>query len=264
MNLPMISCLCVTRNDRMALLKQAIGDFARQIFEPRELVIVHDGGPARQSEIEDLSRTFMPVMIRAICQPRGQSLGTLRNAALDAARGDWVCQWDDDDRYHPRRLTLQWDHLTEKSAAAGFLVDQLHWFTRTDELFWDDWDVEPFPMNVIQGTMLAHRSFMPRYADMPRGEDTALTVAMLRAAAERGGRIARLRDVGWCYIYRQHGANVWDEQHHRAISYLKHIRASRLLPLIPVLQQRLAEFTPALPPLRLKTGRDLVLLNPSG
>ena len=46
----MISCLCVTRGDRPGLLSEAVGDFVRQTFPDRELVILHDGDEAADRE----------------------------------------------------------------------------------------------------------------------------------------------------------------------------------------------------------------------
>ena len=260
----MISCLCVTRGDRPTLLAEAIADFAAQSLPDRELLILHDRAPEIHAAIATLAEAHPSADIRVLAAPPGQSLGALRNLTLAAARGDWICQWDDDDRYHPRRLALHLAAADAQGASAAYLVDQLHWFTADARLCWDDWDSEPYPLNLIQGSILARRAIMPPYPDLPRGEDTAQTHALLRAAAEQGFGICRLRGAGWCHIYRQHGANVWDQAHHRAISAQKHLAPARLVPRLDNLRARLAEYAPRLPELHMKLGADLVRVSAEG
>jgi glycosyltransferase involved in cell wall biosynthesis len=241
----MISALMVSQPSRLALAALAIGDFAAQTHAERELVIVHDGDASDHVAYEALLAT-MPVPARVLCAPTGLALGVLRNLAVAAARGSHVCQWDDDDRYHPERLALQWRALQEAGAAACFLVDQLHAFLPERLLYWDDWEREPYPMNVVQGTLLAQRDRMPSYPEIARGEDTVLLQALLRARTP----IARLRDAGWCYTYVHHGANVFPHAHHAAISRAKRYGAARLLARESLLRARLAEYRPPFLPMR--------------
>ena len=134
------------------------------------------------------------------------------------------------------------------------LIDQLHWFRPDNLLFWDDWDDEPYPMNLIQGTILARRAVMPPYPDIGRGEDTLHTHALLRAQASNGFRVSRLRGRGWCYMYRYHGDNVWGAAHHRAISADKSLPHARLLPRLALLRDRLKEYRPEMPAMRMRLG----------
>lgn len=256
----MISCLCVTRGDRPALLAESVGDFARQTHAPRELIVLHDGDAACHARLLGLAARWPAAAIRIVAAPPGLTLGALRNRAMAVARGAWVCQWDDDDRHHPERLARQFAAVAAEGAEAGFLVDQLHWFQADSLLCWDDWDGEPYPLNLIQGTVLAWREAMPPYPDLPRGEDTLQTHALLRG----GARIARLRGAGWCYVYRCHGGNVWDGAHHRAISASKHLPPARLLPRLAALRARLAEYDPKLPPVVMPLGAGRVPVTPAG
>lgn len=234
----MISALMVTQPARLALAQLAIGDFLAQTHAARELVIVHDGDPAHDAA---LLRGFdAAAPIRIVRQPAGIALGALRNASVAAARGDFVCQWDDDDRYHPRRLEIQLQALEAAKANFCFLTDQLHWFPASGEMFWDDWEREAYPFNLVQGTLLARRERMPHYPSLARGEDTGLLIEILR----RGDPIARVRDAGWCYVYVYHGANVFEAEHHRAISKAKQLRAAALMQREAVLRDRLADYSP--------------------
>jgi glycosyltransferase involved in cell wall biosynthesis len=257
----MISCLCVTRGDRLGLLSDAVADFVGQTFPDRELVILHDGDDAVHAGVCAIVAAQPDVSIRVERAPRGPRLGGLRNIAIARARGEWICQWDDDDRCHPERLRLQWEHAESERADVNYLVDQLHWFLPDNLLFWDDWSGEQYPLNLIQGTILARRAAIPPYPDISRGEDTLQTHALLRAEAANALRVSRLRGAGWCYIYRFHGGNVFDASHHRAISAIKRIPAPRLLPRLALLRERLKDYRPALPPLGTPVGTGTELLS---
>jgi glycosyltransferase involved in cell wall biosynthesis len=234
----------VTQPSRLALAKRAIDDFLRQTHDERELVITHDGDDACDAALRDMAAH---ASIRLVRERSGLTLGALRNVAVDASRGDFVCQWDDDDRYHPQRIALQWRALRQDDADFCFLSDQLHWFPQRRELYWDDWDRETYPLNFVQGTLLGRRDLMPRYPDAVRGEDTDVVLQILRD----GRRIARLRDVGWCYVYVYHGANAWDAPHHAAIPRAKAFGHVRLLQRERLLRARLAEYVPPLGSLHL-------------
>jgi len=243
----MISCLTVTQPSRFPLLALAIGDFTAQTHGDAELVLLHDADAAFDAQLNVLVRRHASARIRVHCAPSGTSLGLLRNASVALAQGEYVCQWDDDDRHHPQRLALQYAAMVEQQADACFLSDQLHWFPAQHELYWDDWDREPYPFNFVQGTLLARRTAMPAYPDLARGEDTGLAHALLRS----GARVARLRDCGWAYVYVYHGGNVFDAAHHAAISRLKRYGGARLLARESLLRQRLAEYAPPLGALRM-------------
>ncbi len=257
----MISCLCVTRGDRPALLAKAVADFCRQSFSDRELLILHDGDGHAVARIASIvAGQGCPAPIRVERVAPGPKLGGLRNIAVARAAGDWICQWDDDDRYHPERLSLQWRHAQSTGSAVNYLSDQLHWFPAERLLFWDDWEREIYPLNLIQGTILARRDILPPYPDLSRGEDTAHTHALLSRAAQEGFRISRLRKVGWCHVYTCHGANVWDLAHHGAISRAKHLSTAALLPRLAELKARLPEYVPPLGAMHIPLGQELVTL----
>ena len=240
-----VSCITVTQPGRMPQLRLAVADFARQTHAERELVIVHDGDATFHAELAALRAAHPNRAIRVEHVAGPLTLGALRNHGVTLAHGELVCQWDDDDRYHPQRIAVQTEGLAADSADFCFLSDQLHWYPARAELTWDDWDREPYPLNLVPGTLLGRKSALPRYGELARGEDTGMCLAILDA----GGRIARLRGYGWCYVYVYHGGNVWSYDHHAAISRIKALGAARLLGRERTLRERLAEYAPPFPAL---------------
>jgi len=237
-----ITCLTITQPARLAMLRRAVVDFSRQEYAARELLIVHDAGGEFESVLRDLIADFPDQRIRTHTAPAGTSLGELRNRSVELADSEFVCQWDDDDRYHPLRLSMQLQALQAESADLCFLGDQLHWFAARGEMYWTDWNIEPYPLNFVQGTMLGRRDCLPRYPDLLRGEDTGLCLDILRA----GRRIARMREFAWLYVYVFHGANAWSAAHHQAISAHKSLNGAQLLARKRVLETRLGEYAPPL------------------
>lgn len=255
----MITCVTITQPGRGRLLSDAVADFSAQTFADRELVIVHDGDEKFAAEIAAIvaaqpGHVAQKIRVIAAASTPKSTLGELRNIATRAAAGDWLCQWDDDDRFHPERLAVQWNAAQTQGAAFCFLVDQLHWFEATHELFWNDWVRETYPINFVQGSLLARRDLLPDYPALTRGEDTPLCWQIARGGENREYKIARLRGAGWSYIYRHHGGNAWDEAHHRAIATQRSMSPARLQAQLYPLQARLAEYRPALPALNMQVG----------
>ncbi|MEN9559199.1 MAG: hypothetical protein RLZZ502_410 [Pseudomonadota bacterium] len=230
----------VTQVGRADLARLAMGDFKQQTHPRKELLIVVDEGEAAKSVFEDLARTLgMAEMCRVLCAPKS-NLGALRNFSMRMAEGTVLAQWDDDDRYHPLRLSLQWEAMCQQAAQACFLTDQWHYFSSEQSLFWCDWSQEPYPLNFVQGTMLVAREVRPSYPELKRGEDTALCWEMIRAQVP----IARVRDQGWCYTYVYHGANVWERSHHQAIVRAHALGPAAMQNRAKLMQQRWSEYKP--------------------
>ena len=107
---PLASCLCVTEN-RHAFIPWLLWQFDRQTWRKRELVIVDSSEPPiqvpRRSDV------------RVIRARLGTWLGKKRNIALDAARGDVIAWFDDDDWQHPDRLASQIPLLRKYASKMG-------------------------------------------------------------------------------------------------------------------------------------------------
>ncbi|MGI8855828.1 MAG: glycosyltransferase [Thermomicrobiales bacterium] len=213
---PSVSCLMIT-HERLPLVEQAIRCYGDQTYPNRELVIVTTGGTYFRRALERyIEREHIPDVRITQCEDADATLGRLRNISLDAATGDVVCQWDDDDLYHPTRLAVQLDRMLEDDARACFLTDHLQFLEETRRLGWTDWTFEGAIEGVdtlLPGTLMMFKDGRFRYPETGqfsgRGEDTALLDDLHRAV-----RITGLSEKGYLYVYRHHGRNTFSREHH--------------------------------------------------
>jgi mannosyltransferase OCH1-like enzyme len=194
---PLVSCLMVTRG-RVALAARAIRCFLAQTYENRELVIVDDAeDDALAAHVAGLGDP----RVRHIRVSPGEPLGALRNLSIEHARGSYVCQWDDDDLYHPRRVELQLAMLQATGDAACFLADNHIWWPQRHRL-------ARSVRRIWECSMLCAKSSLIPYPRVRRGEDTPVVQAVL----QRGGA-AVLEEVPHLYVYVVHGENTFPAAH---------------------------------------------------
>ncbi len=216
---PSISCLMVTR-DRLALATRAIRSFGDQTHAERELVIVSEGDSVYRAALERFADEEQIPGVRVVAAEPGLSLGALRNVSLDAATGDIVCQWDDDDCSHPDRLAEQLAAMEREGADACFLTEHLQYLEDAALVFWIDWTLAGSVTNEWQlfpGTVMMRRDERFRYPERgplaQRGEDSVLVDQL-----NRNVPIARMGGSGHLYLYRFHGRNTFPREHHHHIT----------------------------------------------
>jgi glycosyltransferase involved in cell wall biosynthesis len=212
-----ISCLAVSR-DRVEMLKRSISFYLNQTWPEKELVIVSNGPVEVQRSIAAHVAELGRPDIRCVFLQSEETLGHLRNLSIDAASGDVLCQWDDDDLYHPRRLETQLRHMNENGAEVSFFYDQLHYFADSGELYWTDWSAQrsQWPDHGAAMSIMWKRPVNVRYpADgeyANRGEDAIVQIELHQRC-----KVAGVRGAGFLYTYVYHGANTYDRDHHRFI-----------------------------------------------
>jgi GT2 family glycosyltransferase len=194
---PLISALMVTK-DRPPLAAASIECFRRQTWEPRELVIVDDGGDDTLAEhVRALGDTRVRlVRLRAERLP----LGTLRNRAVAEARGEYVCQWDDDDLSHPHRMALQIAAARSLEADACVLRRETLWWPRQGR-------VAVSCARLWESSLLVRKAVLPAYPALARGEDTPVVEALAQTR-----RVAVL-DQPELHVYVVHGDNSFPASH---------------------------------------------------
>ena len=217
---PGVSCLMVTL-DRLTLAKRSIRSFAAQRYEDRELLVVTDGSEVFRRALERYVSALGLERVRFFYpEAGGLTLGRLRNISMEEARGELICQWDDDDYSHPDRLAVQVGHMLGARAAACFLTDHLQFIEEQRMLSWIDWTVDGALQGAAQlapGTLLMFRDARFKYPeDGPyarQGEDSVFLERLYHAVP-----VAHLSGAGHLYLYQYHGRNTFPREHHYRMS----------------------------------------------
>jgi glycosyltransferase involved in cell wall biosynthesis len=93
--------------NRRQFIRAAIQSFLDQTYEPRELVIVDDG----DDRIEDLIPDDPRIRYLGLDGTHKLSTGYKRNVCCEAAKGEIICHFDDDDASMPTRIADQVERL---------------------------------------------------------------------------------------------------------------------------------------------------------
>jgi glycosyltransferase involved in cell wall biosynthesis len=197
-----VSCIMPTYN-RHDFVSQSIGYFQKQDYPLRELIIVDDGAQRVADLVPKDER------IRYISLPTRISIGEKRNLACEAAKGDLIILWDDDDWYGPQRISRQVMPLLEGRFDLTALGSSPFFNLTTDE-FWicDDRLLERiFPKGVISATLAFWKTLWGPQARFPHislGEDADF----LKILLGRGARLGKVQNED-LFIYIRHQSNTW-------------------------------------------------------
>lgn len=119
---PLVSCICITA-DRRDLVRGAIASYLSQDWDRKqlELVVLDDG----EDEVRDLCE-WLPnaTYIRLATKQR---IGLKRNLACEAAAGEILIHWDDDDWSAASRISDQVARMIESGKAVSGYNSLLFW-----------------------------------------------------------------------------------------------------------------------------------------
>lgn len=218
--LPKISCLMVTADGRIDYFKQSFRCYIKQTYPNKQLVVVTDAGQEYKDQISEIVADREDV--RLVFLNGRYTLGALRNISLKMGDGDIIVQWDDDDFNMPDRLMIQYGWLSKTDKRVCYLGDQLHYYFHTKQLYWENWwefhSNYSLRYGLIPGTLMAYRDgFSARYpssgSKCRAGEDSVLSDELVFK-----NQVTILKGKGNMQIYSYHGNNVYDIEHHLAIS----------------------------------------------
>ena len=173
---------------------------------PLEVLIVDDAssdGTARA--LEELRQTFGK-RVRVITLPRNAGASVARNAAWDAARGEFVALLDSDDAWHPEKLAIQTGFM--RAHPEFRMTAHRHAFMKTPAMGRPN--EEQVPYTEIRFRSLLYRNWFHTSSvmlrrDLPQrfdpakryGEDRQLWLDVVT----NGGRVARI-DLELVTIYK--------------------------------------------------------------
>lgn len=200
--MPLISCIMPTHN-RRAFLSLALDSFLAQTYPNRELVVIDDGADAVGDVLQDVPG------VRYVRMAKRATIGAKRNMACEAARGELIAHWDDDDWYGPGRLAYQAESLNRGQCDLNGLVSS-HVLEMPAALFWTisrELHRRMFVGDIHGGTLMFRKELWlqgVRYPEVNLAEDAAL----VRQCTQRKKRLLRLDDAG-VFLYLRHGRNTW-------------------------------------------------------
>lgn len=204
--LPLVSCLCITTN-RVTKLKRSINCFLSQTYPNKELIIVslkNDNNTFSFLQNYNL-KNILHVEIDPVLKP---TLGELRNISIQNARGEYFCQWDDDDWYHPERLTMQAYAAFKHHHPASILTNCLIFDDLNKQAyfsFFRFWENSIFcKKDIITSKRI-------NYPPLDKQEDTCFIDKLLIKS-----KIYPVVSHG-LYIYVFHGENTWSNEHFASV-----------------------------------------------
>lgn len=222
-NLPKISCLMVTANERLSLAKKSIKCFVDQTYPNKELLVINEGSVAYQKDLQYFIDSLNNKNIKTIWLNGKYTLGSLRNISISMSDGEYFVQWDDDDFCMPQRLFSQYSFLTRNKAKVCYFTDQLHYFWSTNTIYWNNWKKRHSgglkKHSLIPGTGMFHRDIDIRYPSYGErssaGEDTVFANELL---SKNDKEVILFENMGNMHCYTYHGNQVYDLEHHMSIS----------------------------------------------
>jgi len=178
---------------------------SRQTHRVSQLIVVEDDFTPRDQDLLLKLCDGYGLKVRIIHSEK-QTLGFLRQIAVNAVQTPLAVQWDDDDQSHPNRLFTQLA-THGPSITASFLTSQLYWFPADRELHVVSWDsviVRDYRKKFIPGTII-HRVPLPLlYPEQRIGEDS-----VIRDGIDLDS-LSWVKGKPWLYMRVCHGQNTWD------------------------------------------------------
>jgi glycosyltransferase involved in cell wall biosynthesis len=194
---PLVSCVMVTRGNP-ELVKKSIGYFVNQSWRNKELVIVTDRVSKKLKGVLDAE--LSEVTYHLVNVPAGLTLGDYRNISVSNSSGEYICQWDDDDIYHPDRISACMRVLLKSGSSAVFLS---RW-----TMIWPARNLACVSESRIwEGSMISRRDVVPVYPSLKRTEDTEMVDMLCRHHQ------ISLLDYPKLYFYTVTGENTNTDDH---------------------------------------------------
>ena len=212
-----------------------------QTYPNKELVIISNGQDYFNDSVQRyLNERSLDNILFKVVKEESKSLGELRNMAWEQASGELICQWDDDDQYHPQRLEIQYLHLKEQDAYASFLIEQLQVFSDDQVLFLADGSTATTEIQnqLIPGTLLVYNSDQFRYPSSGQEEGNSLIDQLLK----KGMAIVGLSGQARLHLYQYHGSNTHSKKHHLELAISRPATEAKVMQQLPEIYLALQQY----------------------
>jgi glycosyltransferase involved in cell wall biosynthesis len=203
MTSPLVSCIVPTYNGE-AYLDEALESIRAQTYQRLEVIVADDGSTDRTLEVAARYGPGLRVIAQANAGP-----AAARNLGLRAASGPFVAFLDQDDLWHPEKLTWQmarFEARPELDVSVAYV--QRFWAAELPEQerkFRDHRVAAALP-GYITGTLLARRRVFDVVGPFDADVRFADSMEWFLRARERGVISELLPDV--LLRHRMHGRNL--------------------------------------------------------
>jgi glycosyltransferase involved in cell wall biosynthesis len=194
-DIPPVSCMCLTFGRPKHIIEEAVQSFLQQDYRGRkELVILNDFDKQRI--------VFNHPEVKVVnVSKRYESIGEKRNACVRMCSYDHIAVWDDDDIYLPHRLSY-----------SMMMYDPLKRYFKPSKAWVMNDNVVSGPQsNLYHSGSMWHRSLFDAvdgYAHMGSGEDMDLELKFEKIIGP-GKNYDEIKPEEIYYIYRWAGTNSY-------------------------------------------------------
>lgn len=199
---PLISCLCVTWG-RPSLLRRSIEIFNNQTYMNRQLVVIcRDSDTITLNLLHEINQNNIKIV--SVENAHQMKLGELRNLSIDNSDGEYVCQWDDDDWYHPHRVQDQYTAIKE-SNKSGSILSYILMFDAKEKYAYLS------PRRAWENSFMCERKLIIdkaiKFPDLDKAEDTPFINELI----DLNVLVPLVKPE--LYIYNNTGSNTCDPSH---------------------------------------------------
>jgi glycosyltransferase involved in cell wall biosynthesis len=208
----------ITNSKKKKYIGDAIKSFASQTYHNKELIIVHCDGFYFNEYLKNIYVKNDP-RIKLIGLNK-QTLGSMRNVAIEKSSGELVATWDDDDISHPIRLERQLNEMLLRRAEFSYLTKYVHLFEDDANIFLVN-KLKPtiYVDCVVENTMIGFKNKFPiKYLNLNSGEDTPVNLKIINSR-----KIYIHIDENYLFVYRFCKSNVWNKKHHITMCTHNHV-----------------------------------------
>lgn len=136
-------CIMVPTNNRPEFLPHVLDEIGRQDYPNISMVVIVDDSseelapPGMVQGDNDYYKDCpnMCPVVKLVRLPRQESIGAKRNAAAETCQGEIVVHWDDDDFYHPTRISVQVEPIARGEAEITLLEHQATFFFTSNRTY---------------------------------------------------------------------------------------------------------------------------------
>lgn len=201
-SLEKVSCLCISEF-RVDNLKFSYQLYRSQLYQNKELIVIYSQDDIATTHfIALITKSDTSVVGISLENSSAISLGSKRNIAIKAASGQYICNWDDDDIYHPDRISASIGSIYTSKKNAVVLSNVILYDKNVKQAFLSK-------RRCWEQTIFCSKNFITKnniyYSDLNKGEDVNFIAQMADSIFILCNPIL--------YIYVFHKKNTCDANH---------------------------------------------------